>query len=156
MQKLDNKAARALFMDRHALLEQPSGSAKGADLLNLIQRLGFVQLDSINTVARAHDMILFSRRASYRTNNLKRLYEADRALFELSITDLLGDSNDKTNNKEKSWVPIASSTTTTSEVIDRIINTDDEQDSFSVFTTKSGKYACLIDDKTKSSSLFGI
>ncbi|WP_170606398.1 winged helix-turn-helix domain-containing protein [Ruegeria arenilitoris] len=82
MQKLDNKAARALFMDRHALLEQPSGSAKGADLLNLIQRLGFVQLDSINTVARAHDMILFSRRPSYRTNNLKRLYEADRALFE--------------------------------------------------------------------------
>ncbi len=69
-------------MDRHALLEQPTGPAKGADLLSLIQRLGFVQLDSINTVARAHDMILFSRRPSYRTRNLKRLYEGDRALFE--------------------------------------------------------------------------
>lgn len=69
-------------MDRHALLEQPAGAAKGADLLTLIQRLGFVQLDSINTVARAHDMILFSRRPTYRARNLKRLYEGDRALFE--------------------------------------------------------------------------
>ncbi|WP_170571091.1 winged helix-turn-helix domain-containing protein [Ruegeria atlantica] len=80
--RLDNKAARTLFMDRHALAEQPSGGAKGGDLLNLIRRLGFVQLDSINTVARAHDMILFSRRSSYRATNLKRLYERDKALFE--------------------------------------------------------------------------
>lgn len=80
--KLDNRAARAIFLDRHALLEQPQGSAKGADLLDLIQRLGFVQLDSINTVARAHDMILYSRRPSYRANDLKRLYERDRGLFE--------------------------------------------------------------------------
>lgn len=82
VQRLDNRAARALFMDRHALAEPPSGGAKGADLLGLIHRLGFVQLDSINTVARAHDMILFSRRPSYRAGNLKRLYERDRALFE--------------------------------------------------------------------------
>jgi uncharacterized protein YcaQ len=82
LQRLDNKAARALFMDRHALTEQPSGASKGADLLDLIHRLGFVQLDSINTVARAHDMILFSRRPSYRAKNLKNLYERDKALFE--------------------------------------------------------------------------
>ncbi|NVO56008.1 winged helix-turn-helix domain-containing protein [Rhodobacteraceae bacterium B1Z28] len=82
LQQLDNRAARALFMERHALLEPPAGNAKGADLLQLIQRLGFIQLDSINTVARAHDMILFSRRPSYRSTNLKRLYERDKALFE--------------------------------------------------------------------------
>ncbi len=69
-------------MDRHALLEQPAGGAKGVDLLNLIHRLGFVQLDSINTVARAHDMILYARRPAYRPPHLKRLYERDRALFE--------------------------------------------------------------------------
>ncbi|WP_170364461.1 winged helix-turn-helix domain-containing protein [Ruegeria arenilitoris] len=82
LQQLDNRTARALFMDRHALAEQPAGPAKGPDLLHLIHRLGFVQLDSINTVARAHDMILFSRRPSYRPNDLKRLYERDRGLFE--------------------------------------------------------------------------
>ena len=69
-------------MDRHALLEQPAGGSKGDDLLQLIHRLGFVQLDSINTVARAHDMILYSRRPSYRAHHLKQLYERDRALFE--------------------------------------------------------------------------
>lgn len=69
-------------MDRHALAEQPSGGARGSDLLDLIRRLGFVQLDSINTVARAHDMILFSRRPAYRSANLKRLYEREKALFE--------------------------------------------------------------------------
>lgn len=82
LQRLDNGAARALFLDRHGLAEQPSGPARGADLLDLITRLGFVQLDSINTVARAHDMILFSRRPAYRSPDLKRLYEHDRALFE--------------------------------------------------------------------------
>ncbi|SDX36901.1 hypothetical protein SAMN05444358_10554 [Ruegeria halocynthiae] len=82
LQRLDNRAARALFMDRHALLEQPTGGSKGEDLLQLIHRLGFVQLDSINTVARAHDMILYARRPSYRARHLKQLYERDRALFE--------------------------------------------------------------------------
>ncbi len=82
LQRLNNRQARTMFMDRHALLEQPAGGSKGEDLLRLIHRLGFVQLDSINTVARAHDMILYARRPSYRPRNLKRLYERDRALFE--------------------------------------------------------------------------
>ncbi len=80
--QLANRDARRLFLDRHALAEPPVGSARGAGLLELIQRLGFVQLDSINTVARAHDMILYARRPRYRARNLKRLYETDRALFE--------------------------------------------------------------------------
>lgn len=79
---LGNRAARHLFLDRHALAEQPAGPAKGEDLHALIHRLGFVQLDSINTLARAHDMILYARRPTYRAKHLKRLYEKDRALFE--------------------------------------------------------------------------
>lgn len=80
--RLTNAAARKVFLDRHALLETPQGDAKGDALLSMIKRLGFVQLDSINTVARAHDLILFSRRPKYRQNDLKRLYERDGALFE--------------------------------------------------------------------------
>ncbi|CUH87078.1 hypothetical protein PH5382_00998 [Phaeobacter sp. CECT 5382] len=80
--RLGNTAARRLFMDRHALLEQPSGPSKGADLLQLISRLGFVQLDSINTLARAHDVILYSRRPSYRPKHLTELYHGGGALFE--------------------------------------------------------------------------
>lgn len=80
--RLSNQEARRLFLDRHALLEAPIGDAKGQALLGLIERLGFVQLDSINTVARAHDLILFSRRPRYRPHALKSLYEKDRSLFE--------------------------------------------------------------------------
>ena len=79
---LANTPARRLFLDRHALIEQPSGPAKGADLLALIRRLGFVQVDSVNTVERAHHMILWSRRQGYRPANLSRLLERDRSLFE--------------------------------------------------------------------------
>lgn len=80
--RLDNRVARRLFLDRHALLEQPSGPARGAALLDLIRRLGFVQIDSIMTVARAHDLILHARRPTYRPPALKRLCERDRSLFE--------------------------------------------------------------------------
>lgn len=80
--QIDNLSARRLFLDRHALLETPAGDAKGPALLDLITRLGFVQLDSINTMARAHDLILFSRRPRYRPQYLKNLYEDDRVLFE--------------------------------------------------------------------------
>ena len=79
---LSNSQARRIFLDRHALLETPQGAAQGAELLDLIRRLGFVQLDSINTLARAHDLIMFSRRPRYRPKALKSLHERDRALFE--------------------------------------------------------------------------
>lgn len=79
---IPNAAARRLFLHLHALAEVPSGPAKGADLAALIDRIGFVQLDSINTVARAHHMILFARRPSYRPEALSRLVEKDRVMWE--------------------------------------------------------------------------
>ncbi|MDX5350551.1 MAG: winged helix DNA-binding domain-containing protein [Paracoccaceae bacterium] len=79
---IPNQRARRLFLDRHALIEPPSGPATGAALEALIQRIGFVQVDSINTVARAHEMILWSRRQSFRPATLKRLLERDRSLWE--------------------------------------------------------------------------
>lgn len=79
---LSNTQARRVFLDRHALSETPRGAAQGDSLLRLIERLGFVQLDSINTLARAHDLILFARRPRYRPADLKKLYEKDGRLFE--------------------------------------------------------------------------
>lgn len=80
--RIGNPAARRIFLDRHALAEPPTGAARGADLLGLIRRLGFVQVDSINTVERAHHMILWSRRQSYRPKALRLLHDRDRAVFE--------------------------------------------------------------------------
>jgi uncharacterized protein len=79
---IPNPRARRLFLDRHALTEAPVGAASGQALHDLIERIGFVQVDSINTVARAHEMILWSRRQAFRPPALKRLLEKDRSLWE--------------------------------------------------------------------------
>ena len=79
---IPNATARRLFLDRHALAEPPVGPAKGADLAALIDRIGFVQLDSISTVERAHNMILWSRRGTFRPGALARLHDRDRVLWE--------------------------------------------------------------------------
>ena len=54
----------------------------GPALLSLVRDLGFVQVDSIRTVERAHHMILFTRRSGYRPKQLDRLLERERSLFE--------------------------------------------------------------------------
>lgn len=79
---IPNAAARRHFLDRHALAEGPVGGCSGAALAALVDKIGFVQVDSINTVARAHDMILWSRRGAYRPAALKRALEAERSLWE--------------------------------------------------------------------------
>lgn len=79
---IPNHHARRIFLDRHALAEAPVGAASGAALAGLVERIGFVQVDSITTVARAHDMILWSRKQGYRPASLKRELEGARRLWE--------------------------------------------------------------------------
>lgn len=79
---LANRAARHLFLARHGLSTRPSGPGKGADLKQVIGDLGFVQVDSVNTFARAHDLILWSRRQQYRPKALQHLLRRDRQVFE--------------------------------------------------------------------------
>ncbi|WP_368185301.1 winged helix-turn-helix domain-containing protein [Aestuariibius sp. HNIBRBA575] len=79
---LQNTPARRLFLDRHGLIKTTAGSGRGADLAGVIHDLGFVQLDSVNTLARAHDLILWSRRQQYRPAHLNIAHSRDRAVFE--------------------------------------------------------------------------
>ena len=79
---LKNARARHVFLQRHGLSDAPSGAGKGADLAALIAGLGFVQLDSVNTFARAHDLILWSRRQQYRPAALGHALARDRDVFE--------------------------------------------------------------------------
>ncbi|MEM1276477.1 MAG: crosslink repair DNA glycosylase YcaQ family protein [Pseudomonadota bacterium] len=79
---LENQRARRLFLDRHLLLRQVAGSGRGADLESVLDALGFVQLDSVNTLARAHDLILWSRRSQYRPRALEGLVAQRRTAFE--------------------------------------------------------------------------
>lgn len=79
---LDNQRARRVFLDRHQLLRQGSGPGTGADLNGVLENLGFVQVDSVNTLARAHDLILWSRRGQYRPKALEHLVARRRTAFE--------------------------------------------------------------------------
>jgi uncharacterized protein YcaQ len=80
--EVSNEAARRLFLDRHLLTERTQHPMTDDDVLALVRRLGFVQLDSINVVERAHHMILFSRAAGYARGLLSSLHHDRRALFE--------------------------------------------------------------------------
>ena len=79
---LDNRSARRLFLDRHLLLRPEPGPARGRDLDDVLARLGFVQVDSVNTLARAHDLILWSRRGRFRPQALDHLVARHRTAFE--------------------------------------------------------------------------
>jgi len=79
---IDNARARHIFLSRHGLAAAPRGAGRGDDLAGVIGDLGFVQLDSVNTFARAHDLILWSRRQQYRPEALGHALAHDRHVFE--------------------------------------------------------------------------
>ncbi len=79
---ITNDQARRLFLARQGLCASPTGKLTTDGLQELITALGFVQVDSINTVARAHHMVLFARNQTYKTMQLTHLLEKERSLFE--------------------------------------------------------------------------
>ncbi|MBE9553478.1 MAG: YcaQ family DNA glycosylase [Proteobacteria bacterium] len=79
---IPNRQARRLFLHLQGLSAPPNRKLTRPGLLGLIEGLGFVQIDSINTVERAHHMILFARNQTYAKGDLARLLERDRGLFE--------------------------------------------------------------------------
>lgn len=79
---VSNRDARRIFMDKQGLGAAPHRALGKDGLLDLIHDIGFVQVDSISTVERAHHQILFSRNQTYRPEHLAALIEKDRALFE--------------------------------------------------------------------------
>jgi uncharacterized protein len=77
--KIRNRDARRLWLDRQGLARAPTGPL---DLLQMIRDLGFVQLDTIRNVTRAHHHILWSRNQNYREPMLNDLLAKDRSVFE--------------------------------------------------------------------------
>jgi uncharacterized protein YcaQ len=64
------------------LCADPGRPATAAVVRRQIERMGYVQVDTISVVARAHDHVLFSRFAGYRPDHLRTLLERRRQLFE--------------------------------------------------------------------------
>lgn len=76
--EIDNRTARRLWLQSTGLASAPVGVD---DLMAVISDLGFVQLDTIRNVARAHDHILWSRDQSYPEGGLEDLLAAGQ-VFE--------------------------------------------------------------------------
>src|SRR5687767_14022163 len=71
--------ARRLAIAAQGLAARPAKP----DLLAMVRRLGVVQLDSVNVLARSHYLVAFSRLGAYELAAFDRLsHESPRDLFE--------------------------------------------------------------------------
>ena len=61
--EIGNSQLRQLWLAAHGLASAPSGAI---DVMSIIRRLGFLQIDTVRNVVRAHDHILWSRNTRYR------------------------------------------------------------------------------------------
>lgn len=77
--RISNRDARWLWLTTQGLATAPTGPL---NLRQIIKNLGFVQLDTIRNVTRAHHHILWNRNQNYREPMLKGLLADDRAIFE--------------------------------------------------------------------------
>ena len=81
MKTLDIKEARALILESQLLhnkskLKGPEGT------LQAIRQLGYIQIDTLSVVARAHHHVLKSRVSDYDNSYLRALDEEQRQVFE--------------------------------------------------------------------------
>lgn len=83
MLKISLAAARTLALAKQGLARRSESNDKQA-ILQTVRRLGYVQVDTINVVARSQYLVLLSRHGPYRPEDLDALiYDADdRRLFE--------------------------------------------------------------------------
>ncbi len=75
-------AARALLLSGQGLLDDPGRRAGPASVAKIVRQLGFVQVDSIQRVERAHHLILGARLDGYRAEQLEHAAFRKRVLFE--------------------------------------------------------------------------
>lgn len=80
--RISNADARRLFLYLHGLSDLKDRKYEDHHLPHMINKIGFVQIDSIKTVERAHHHILFSRLKSYERTWLKKHLEDEGTLFE--------------------------------------------------------------------------
>ena len=78
---VDQQAARHLLIAGCGLDQTPTKATR-ASVLRVIRQLGFVQVDSISSVERAHHLILHARLDGYAPTLLTHHTEVSRTVFE--------------------------------------------------------------------------
>lgn len=76
--QISKKLARSYIID-----QQLPGPKKGKEgTLEVIEQLGYVQLDTISVIARAHHHVLWTRVPNYQPAFLKSLVEKDKKVYD--------------------------------------------------------------------------
>src|SRR6266550_8595349 len=109
MQRLTQAQARRIAV-RAQLLDAP----RPTDLLEVVQRLTFLQIDPTAAIAPSADLVAWSRLGSaYRPEQLTQALEEDRTLFELEalirpMSDLglylAGAGARRSHEKTRAWL----------------------------------------------------
>lgn len=82
MNILSIETAKKIWM-KHQGLHKPSAFGSGPlGALKAIKQLGWVQIDTINVIERAHHHILWSRVPNYRPQHLVQLQSQEKSVFE--------------------------------------------------------------------------
>ena len=76
--RIGNRQARRIWLAANGLLGPGGGPV---DALRTIRELGFLQIDTVRNIVRAHDHILWSRNNRYREDGVWQLLRR-RDLFE--------------------------------------------------------------------------
>ena len=80
--QLTNTHARRIWL-RAQRLDVAAPFGNGPDATQLaVEHLGYVQIDTINVIERAHHHILFSRIPGYRRGDLAAVQSAEKSVFE--------------------------------------------------------------------------
>jgi hypothetical protein len=79
---LDLATARRIWLHAQRLDERAPFGSGSAAVKAAIEHLGYVQIDTINVIERAHHHILFTRIPEYRRGDLERAQSVDKSVFE--------------------------------------------------------------------------
>lgn len=82
MRTISLAETRYLALHRQLLLDAGNTGDSKKDLLKVIERLGYVQIDTISIVERAHKHVLWTRFPAFHNSMLDELIEKDKKVFE--------------------------------------------------------------------------
>ena len=77
--RIDNKNARKLWLSTTGLSDTSTGPI---DVMKFVKQLGFVLIDTIPNVTRAHHHIIWSRNQNYREHMIDELLSSKKHIFE--------------------------------------------------------------------------
>ena len=79
--KITREQALNLFLKRQLLIDAKLQKGK-TGILQTIEKLGYVQIDTINVIERSHHIVFFTRCPDYKKDYLHDLQAKDKKIFE--------------------------------------------------------------------------